>query len=174
MAGKALVASCCVEQLGKVRSQGASTLLRANTHTCPKLRIAKGLSMQCDDSELFCVPSLSAKRTHSEVSDLVTVRSTGECAEDAANVNSRIRTQPHTALQPVMQSTADTELSGDLATGNSSDTGVVSLQDTSYSSSFSSQKVHTKGGMCSPRTDLKEEACTWAEAAFTEMWHAGV
>lgn len=102
---------------------------------------AKDLSMQCDDSELFCVPSLSETGARSDVSDLVTVRSAEQCAEEAVNASSRLRTQSQADLQPEVQSADDTELSADLATGNSSDMGVVSPQNTSYSSFCSSPQV---------------------------------
>lgn len=137
MAGKALVASCWC-QLGKVVRRA---LQRYYNRIHVRLHNAKDLSMQCDDSELFCVPSLIETGVCSEVSDLVTVWSAEQCVEEAIKASSRLRTQPQADLQPEVQSADDTELSADLATGNSSNTGVVSPQNTSYSSFCSSPEV---------------------------------
>lgn len=93
--------------------------------------------MHDDDSELFCVPSLSASETQSAGSDpdlTCSVGATKSCSRPA-------QSEEQLSLVSDKTSADDREPSAVATCERSSDTGVVSPQYSLYSSSLSSPKV---------------------------------
>lgn len=102
--------------------------------------------MHASDCELFCVPSVSVTGLRSEAGDPVGVRS----AEDSPCTSSRLlRVEVRKPHQASKQETQDTESSAELAS-DTSDIGVNTPQNLSYSSSLSSPKVQKQSFLALP------------------------